>query len=106
MTDPERDLALAEARRCDEPGCELEGRACFLPTHDQPAGEDEHPDAYYCAEHAFANGFCRGCGDFWGGVESFEFANGGYCDNCRSAIDAEERDEQDWFEVDDEERTP
>lgn len=76
---------------CEEPGCTEGGWvACRLPDHHE-TGEEHH----YCREHAFAHGYCKGCGDFWGGVESFEFLNNGYCDNCRSQIDADMRDERD-----------
>jgi hypothetical protein len=72
---------------CDEPRCDNPGHACFLP------GSQE-PDGGYCSEHAFAHGFCKGCGDFWGGVESFEFINNGWCDNCRAEFDEPDDDEE------------
>lgn len=64
---------------CQEPECgEESGVACVLPD-DTIAGE-------YCLAHAFANGFCKGCGEFWAGLESFDFGNG-YCANCNADAD-------------------
>lgn len=84
-----------KAPRCEEPGCTNDGRPCFLPAYGKPEADWDKPDQFYCWEHASPNGYCRGCGDFWGGVESFEFLNDGYCDNCKSQMDADMRDEED-----------
>ena len=66
-----------------EDGCGNAGFECFLP-------DDENQASYaYCVEHAFDNGFCRSCGQFWGGIESFEFLNGGLCDNCKDELEQE-----------------
>jgi hypothetical protein len=76
-------------QECMEDGCANEGMDCYLP-------DDREQASYaYCSEHAFDEGFCKGCGQFWGGVESFEFLNGGYCDECRAALDSEMSDEND-----------
>ena len=45
----------------------------------------------FCCDHAFTNGYCICCGDFWGGVEDFDFGSG-LCDNCKEAIDCEQSD--------------
>lgn len=37
---------------------------------------------WYCYEHMRDQGFCPGCGNFWAGVESFDFSRSGYCENC------------------------
>jgi len=83
-------------RVCDEDGCTNVGLECSLPDDDTVASYA------YCDEHIFNNGFCRMCGQFWGGVESFEFLNGGYCDNCRSELDHEdaEPDDDEWDDLD------
>jgi hypothetical protein len=86
---------------CEHSGCTLEGSACWLPDNDDP----EHPSAYYCAEHAYAAGFCSGCGLFYGGCEWFEFANPSHlCMECSAEFDDElepedeEYDGEDWAE--------
>lgn len=63
-------------RMCNEAGCPRSGGLvpCYL--------SGDRYDGHYCSEHAHANGFCHGCGNFWAGVESFDFGNG-YCENCR-----------------------
>ncbi len=61
--------------------------------------------AYYCSQHATENGYCYGCGEFWAGVETFDFSPSGLCSNCLSAeddgdFDYESEDEEDeWDEV-------
>lgn len=75
---------------CEHEGCGADGNPCWLPTeaymislYDQTDLPD--PDAWYCAQHAHAHGFCWSCGQFWAGVESFDFGNPTQlCDNCRS----------------------
>lgn len=47
-----------------------------------------------CVECAPKHGFCWMCGQFWGGVESFDFGPG-YCENCRDEIDYDEQFEED-----------
>lgn len=51
---------------CQEPGCTNSGSECFYP-------DSNRPDYYYCCTHAWKYGFCYGCGEFYGGVEQFEF---------------------------------
>ena len=80
---------------CEHEGCKEPGLACFLPD-DQDA-----PSYFYCRDHAQEGGFCSACGNFWGGVESFEFDPDGLCDNCRHDPDitGEEPDnEEDYVE--------
>ncbi len=88
---------------CQEEGCSEQGSACFLPDN-----ETDTPNYYYCYKHAKDNGFCYGCGSFWGGVEEFEFAPywgniKGYCPHCSDEIktnlgeyDEEDEDYMDW----------
>ena len=60
------------------------------------SGGNDPPDRYYCFKHASENGFCPGCGGFWGGVESFEFgSDAGWCASCASEFDPIEEDEED-----------
>ncbi len=77
---------------CVEPGCTEYGMACWLPDY-SGEGAAAKPDAYYCREHIEHTGFCKGCGSFNGGIESFEFGrHAGFCDICALQIEADERD--------------
>lgn len=88
---------------CLEPGCNNVGTPCRLPRYlDLETDElvDDEVDYYYCYDHAHENGFCWCCGDFWGGIESFEFVNrAGLCDNCETEIDYDD-DYEDEYEND------
>jgi len=56
-------------------GCNEEGEKWYY---------DHDVSELFCYEHAGEMGFCLWCGNFYGGVESFEFNNPGkICDNCR-----------------------
>lgn len=84
---------------CQQDGCREIGIPCYLPDlyedddAERPTGDE--PSAYYCGAHAQRNGFCYRCGQFWEGVESFDFGPG-YCDNCEQYEDHDdERDEWD-----------
>ncbi len=80
-----------EGLRCMEEGCGNIGFECYLP-------DDGDEASYaYCAEHAFDNGFCKRCGQFWAGIESFDFGKG-YCDNCQYELDDETDDETDEWD--------
>ena len=63
--------------------CEQEGNPCYL------GGSYEEPDEYFCGKHQFEQGYCPGCGLFYGGIESFEFSDHHLCDNCESEIQVE-----------------
>lgn len=67
---------------CDAPGCFQPGMACDPPTTD-PDAPPEYPD-FFCADHARANGYCPVCGQFWGGISTFEAW--GLCDHCRDEL--------------------
>lgn len=44
----------------------------------------EYPDGQlvrYCSKHN--TGFCIWCGQFWAGVEDFDFSQNQLCSNCR-----------------------
>lgn len=68
----------------------------WRPRPDQLEGRTEI--AYYCAEHAQEHGYCYICGQFWAGVERFDFDPSGLCPNCQDAIAYElgEDDEDEW----------
>lgn len=82
------------ARRCERGplcgvrGCDRWGLPCWLP--DDVWNE---PSEYYCYAHMHDQGYCPGCGNFWAGIESFDFSRSGYCENC-----AAEFDDDDWEE--------
>lgn len=83
--------------KCNQKGCEEEGTVdCYLPE------SYDKPDYQYCVEHAPVNGFCYCCGQFWAGVERFDFATAlggieGLCENCdvevKEAFDDEEEED-------------
>lgn len=95
------------ANDCEEEGCSREGIECYLPDNpifdpDPNIAKEAEPDYYYCGVHAHPNGFCWGCGMFWGGVESFDFGAGartGLCENCLSSGDFDDDEDEDMDEV-------
>lgn len=76
------------AADCHEPPVE-----CFYPPSFTEDGTPVDVVAWFCPAHAEQAGFCKGCHTFWGGVETFEFAHPGWCDNCWSEIECEEAEE-------------
>lgn len=79
---------MTNCKLCDNPGA-----PCFLPGRQEPEG-------YYCTNHAQQEGFCWGCGQFWGGVESFEFSDTGLCEECEQEQEAEDQPFYDWDDDD------
>jgi len=63
---------------CMHDGCEEIGGLCYLGNY-----EAKEVYEYYCAEHAQEHGYCYMCGQFWAGIEDFDFAPSGMCSNCR-----------------------
>jgi len=89
-----RERYQRKQRQCtytDDQGmrCAHEGRACELPDYDSGHVDIE----YVCGEHAARMGYCPGCGQFWGGVGSFEMT--GLCDNCRHEAEADNWHDED-----------
>lgn len=86
---------------CMENGCwKRHATACFLPDYDNLNDDDGKPDYYYCGKHA-SRFFCRICGQFWAGIESFDFMHPGLCDNCYDQIahdfdDGDDHSDEDW----------
>lgn len=68
--------------------CKQQGNPCYFPDYGRRGDLDE-PDHWYCSEHAPRYGFCKLCGQFWGGIESFEFHHPGICDDCHGYLDRE-----------------
>jgi len=73
------------AKLCEEQGCQKEAVECHL-GYGPSAQEDVF--YWYCVDHARKHGFCYCCGEFWGGVNSFEFSRTGLCENCESELEA------------------
>jgi hypothetical protein len=81
---------------------------CYLPEPARFQGTEYHwvertPDERLCCDCAPMLGYCRSCGEFWGGVESFEFLHPGLCDHCYDEIrqdmyEFEPEDEYAWDE--------
>ena len=85
----------AEGHRCEEPGCT--SFDAFPCVHEP----DEKNPSLFCSEHAFQHGYCSICGQFWAGIESFDFGPG-YCENCKSEVekdgyDPESECDEDYF---------
>ncbi|MDJ0660585.1 MAG: hypothetical protein QNJ42_14015 [Crocosphaera sp.] len=66
--------------KCHEPLCNNHANL-----YRYPELEDEEATiaVLYCPKHAADHGFCKGCGCYAGGLESFEFGSTpGLCDAC------------------------
>lgn len=88
---PRRDRNFVQ---CARETCEAEAMVCTLP----PYGVDDEPEyQYFCPEHAPQMGFCRMCGEFWGGINSFEFLHPGLCDNCYDETQNDREEEREEF---------
>lgn len=74
--------------------CEIEG--CTLPGYEFSYTDGEKP-SYYCGGHAHEQGFCVGCGGFFGGVESSDCSRSGLCDQCEDEL-GDEDDDDDWLD--------
>lgn len=63
--------------------CQAEGNAIFtLFDPDKPIG-------YICDKHCRENGACPGCYYFLAGLESFDFSQTDYCEECQEEFDQE-----------------
>jgi hypothetical protein len=72
--------------KCQHDGCENDGEECYLSCVDRDTEQDV-PDGYYCGDHAADHGFCPCCGEFWGGIGTFEMR--GICDHCHDELEDE-----------------
>jgi hypothetical protein len=68
-------------KRCSYPGCWKRGSECYLPDN----YDWDRPSEYMCDDHKGLF-YCLSCGQFWAGIESFDFIHPGYCDNCWDEI--------------------
>lgn len=86
--------------QCRHPGCQDQAISCTIYDHDL----DKEIIEWYCPEHAPEYGYCCLCGQFWGGIEAFEFAPiPGLCPNCCDQVESDCDDdnyenEDDWLE--------
>ena len=95
----ETEIVKTAIVKCAENGCSetLNLVECFYPDNDT-----NEPSEYYCVDHSPKHGFCWGCGLFWGGVESFEFAVSyggvrGLCEHCSEDFKLEFEDDYDYY---------
>lgn len=47
------------------------------------------PEEVLCHTCIHNSGYCFGCGQFWGGITSFEMRRSGLCDNCQHQVDCD-----------------
>lgn len=76
-----------EPQPCSYSGCTEEAFSAY-------AYEEGYEAEWYCWKHAHDSGYCPMCGDFWGGIESFDFGKSDLCENCQDEID-DDSDEYD-----------
>lgn len=78
--------------------CHKHGEPCWMPNY----YEDEEDDVieWVCYEHMHSAGFCRGCRQFWGGCEDFDFDPQGLCSNCRHDPDYTDDFDDDYGDED------
>lgn len=85
--------------QCQHKGCiKTNVIPCYLPSYQGPV-DYLHADTWLCPEHCQEEGFCCGCGQFWAGIESFDWSATGLCDNCKeedSAVSDEIADDVEW----------
>lgn len=86
-------------RRCEHEGCANAGDRYVIEGHVN--GERDDIEEWLCGEHASDHGYCRRCGGFFAGIESFEFSQSGLCMEClddvRAEDEADERDAEDYY---------
>lgn len=85
------------APACQEPGCTTGYEVVECRCRGEGGAEDLVE--YYCTEHCQKHGYCWGCGEFWAGVEMFDFEPSGLCEHCKEEIGAEV---EEWDEERDE----
>jgi hypothetical protein len=77
---------MADKLVCQEDGCTGEADRYYYP--------DDDAFDVLCVEHAVQAGFCFMCGNFWAGVEAFDFSRiAGVCPNCIHEFDEPEDDD-------------
>ena len=70
--------------KCHEPLCNNHANLYRYP---ELENEESTIAVLYCPKHAVEHGFCRNCGAFAGGLDSFEYGpTAGYCPSCAGDI--------------------
>lgn len=75
----------ASGHKCEQEGCFDDGSVeCRVPDSGYPVPpETLNTIEHFCPEHAYENSYCSLCGEFWGGIESFDFDNPSHlCEHC------------------------
>lgn len=96
--------------KCEHEGCLASGSVvCRVPDNPELAASGKpiydsmgiEVIENLCPDHAYEAGYCACCGDFWGGIESFDFDNPSMlCENCRDACDLENGEmDENWGEI-------
>lgn len=93
--------------KCEHEGCLEDGSVeCHIPNHLDYGDKgidvikviaEMDKVEHLCQDHAYEAGYCTLCGEFWGGVESFDFNNPQQlCENCLEQLKDEigENDEE------------
>lgn len=73
--------------KCEHPGCDKTENLTRCILYGYLSGEQDE-ESYYCVDHCQENGFCFSCGQFWSGIESFDFGSG-LCENCQDELESE-----------------
>lgn len=75
--------------KCKQDGCFRDGEVtCHVPDlHGEGGRIYDYTQIkvieHLCQDHAYLFGYCILCGDFWGGIEPFDFNNPSQlCENC------------------------
>ncbi len=96
---------IRRCQRCKNVGISV---LCYLPdpprfySSDQGEGHftaERAPDEVLCLDCAPRQGYCYSCGDFWAGINSFDFIHPGICDHCHDAARQDFDDgceDEDW----------
>lgn len=77
--------------KCHEPTCD---KHADLYRYPELGDEESTLAVFYCPKHAEHHGFCSSCGEFLGGLESFEFNGTREC--CYDEIEEAAPSEFDW----------
>lgn len=90
---------MTEKHKCQHKGCTKDSDVvCIVPEQDNTGIQViEH----LCEEHAYESGYCVLCGEFWGGIETFDIDNPSHlCENCLEQIKDEtgENDTNEYYE--------
>lgn len=78
--------------RCQHEGCQEAGLSCRI-----VIDEGDLPWEFYCPAHAAEHGYCAACGEFWAGIDSFEFLHPGFCNQCADHV-LDDDDEVSWMD--------